>query len=94
MPRRLRLPRTLLSPQSSVLSPHRSEAMSAQEVVGYEVRDRVALITIRRPDKANAINEQVALDLQAAWQRFEAGDERVGGRSPARETAPSPRGPT
>ncbi|MFO0734155.1 MAG: enoyl-CoA hydratase/isomerase family protein, partial [Nitrospiraceae bacterium] len=47
------------------------------EVVGYEVRDRVALITIRRPDKLNAINRQVALDLQAAWVRFAASDERV-----------------
>lgn len=51
--------------------------MTASEVVGYEVRDRVALITIRRPDKLNAINRQVALDLQAAWARFAASDERV-----------------
>ena len=51
--------------------------MSASEVVGYEVRDAVALITIRRPEKLNAINKQVALDLQAAWGRFEAGEERV-----------------
>lgn len=49
--------------------------MSASEVIGYEVRDRVALITIRRPEKANAINRQVGIDLQAAWARFEAGDE-------------------
>jgi enoyl-CoA hydratase/carnithine racemase len=52
-------------------------AMSAGEVVSYDVRERVALITIRRPEKLNAINAQVALDLQAAWERFEAGDERV-----------------
>ena len=51
--------------------------MNQIEVVSYEVRDRVALITIRRPEKRNAINAQVALDLQAAWERFEAGDERV-----------------
>lgn len=51
--------------------------MSTGEVVGYEVRGDVALITIRRPEKRNAINARVALDLQAAWQRFEAGDERV-----------------
>ncbi len=51
--------------------------MSQSEVVGYEVRDRIALITIRRPEKRNAINAQVALDLQAAWERFEASDERV-----------------
>jgi enoyl-CoA hydratase/carnithine racemase len=51
--------------------------MSARDVVSYEVRDRVALITIRRPEKLNAINKQVALDLQQAWARFGAGDERV-----------------
>ena len=51
--------------------------MSASEVVGYEVRGRVALITIRRPEKLNAINRQVALDLQSAYARFAAGDERV-----------------
>lgn len=51
--------------------------MAEDEVVGYEVRERVALITIRRPEKLNAINKQVALDLQAAWRRFEAGEERV-----------------
>ncbi len=45
--------------------------------VGYEVRDRVALITIRRPEKANAINAAVARNLQAAWSRFQAGEERV-----------------
>ena len=49
----------------------------SEPVVSYEVRDRVALITIRRPEKLNAINKQVALQLQAAWQRFEAGEERV-----------------
>ena len=51
--------------------------MSSGEVVGYEARDRVALITIQRPGKLNAISAQVALDLQAAWERFEAGEERV-----------------
>jgi enoyl-CoA hydratase len=51
--------------------------MSASEVVGYEVKDRVALITLQRPEKLNAINKQVALDLQAAWRRFDASDERV-----------------
>ena len=51
--------------------------MNEHEVVGYESRDRVALITIQRPDKRNAISSQVALDLQAAWERFETGDDRV-----------------
>ena len=47
------------------------------DIVEYEARDQVALITLRRPEKRNAINAQLALDLQAAWERFEAGDERV-----------------
>src|SRR5215212_8206480 len=47
------------------------------DVVSYAVRDQVALITIRRPEKMNAINKQVALDLQQAWARFAASDERV-----------------
>src|SRR5690606_29964871 len=52
-------------------------AVGASEVVGYEVRGRVALITIERPEKRNAISAGVALELQAAWGRFEAGEERV-----------------
>jgi enoyl-CoA hydratase/carnithine racemase len=51
--------------------------MVESDVVGYEVRDLVALITIRRPEKLNAINKQVALDMQAAWRRFEEGEQRV-----------------
>ncbi|RIK45293.1 MAG: enoyl-CoA hydratase [Chloroflexi bacterium] len=51
--------------------------MAHSDVVGYEVHGAVALITIQRPEKLNAINKQVALDLQAAWQRFEASEERV-----------------
>lgn len=51
--------------------------MAYSDVVGYEVHGAVALITIQRPEKLNAINKQVALDLQAAWQRFEASEERV-----------------
>jgi enoyl-CoA hydratase len=47
------------------------------DVVGYEVRGRVAVISIRRPETLNAINARVAIDLQAAWQRYEESDERV-----------------
>lgn len=51
--------------------------MSTNDVVTYEVSDRTALITIRRPEKLNAISAGVALELQAAWERFETGEERV-----------------
>jgi enoyl-CoA hydratase/carnithine racemase len=46
-------------------------------VVTYETRDSVALITINRPDKKNAISKEVAAGLTAAWQRLNAGPERA-----------------
>jgi enoyl-CoA hydratase len=50
--------------------------MSAS-VVTYEVVDRVAIISLNRADKRNAINQEVATGLRAAFERFEAGEERV-----------------
>ena len=48
------------------------------ELVGYSVPEPgVALITIERADKMNALNEGVIQGLRGAWQRFAAGDERV-----------------
>jgi enoyl-CoA hydratase/carnithine racemase len=44
----------------------------------YEVADRVAVITINRPDKRNALNAAVRQGLWDAWRRFEAdADTRV-----------------
>lgn len=43
----------------------------------YESDAGVALITINRPERMNALNEAVIVGLQAAWKRFEASDERV-----------------
>ena len=48
------------------------------EVVTYESRDQVAIITINRADKRNALNEDTIVALQAAWRRLEASDDRVG----------------
>ncbi len=48
------------------------------EVVTYESRDQVAIITINRADKMNALNEDTIVALQAAWRRLEASDDRVG----------------
>ena len=45
--------------------------------VQYEVQGRIAVITINRPEKMNALNEGVIVGLQQAYQRFEAGEERV-----------------
>jgi len=49
----------------------------ADEVL-YEVIDQVAVITINRPDKRNALNAAVRAGLWDAWRRFEAdADARV-----------------
>ncbi len=42
------------------------------DTVLYEVVDRVAVITINRPDKRNALNAAVRQGLWDAWRRFEA----------------------
>ena len=47
------------------------------DAVLYESRDRVAIVTINRPAKANSINADVAAGLAEAWHRFNAGDDRV-----------------
>ena len=48
--------------------------MSETDVVLYEVRGRVAVITINRPDKRNALNTQVRAGLHAAFARAAADD--------------------
>jgi enoyl-CoA hydratase/carnithine racemase len=46
-------------------------------VVMYEVVDNIAVITLNRPDKRNAMNNELTTALRAAWERFNASDERV-----------------
>jgi len=53
------------------------EDQMREPAVKYEVADRIAVITLNRPDKRNAINNDIAIGLRAAWERFNAGDERV-----------------
>ncbi len=48
------------------------------DAVTYEVVDQIAIVTINRPAQRNAINQEVANGLRAAWERLNAGDERVG----------------
>lgn len=43
----------------------------------YESHDHIARITINRPEKLNALNVAVVEQLEAAWRRFNAGDDRV-----------------
>jgi enoyl-CoA hydratase len=45
--------------------------------VSYHVEGRVAVITLRRPERRNAINAEATALLHEAWRRFSAGEERV-----------------
>src|SRR2546428_6795830 len=40
----------------------------------FDVRDGIALITIKRPDKLNALNDQVMAELAAVAQRLATDD--------------------
>lgn len=44
-------------------------------VVTYETRDRVAIITLDRPDARNAVNGDVATQMEAAIDRLEEDDD-------------------
>ena len=45
--------------------------------VSYRSDDGIAVITIERAEKMNALNEGVIKGLNAAFHRFEAADDRV-----------------
>ena len=44
------------------------------DFVTYEVRDQVAIITLNRPEARNAVNGDLAADMEAVLDRFEAED--------------------
>jgi len=44
-------------------------------MIDYEVKGRVALLTLNRPDARNAINRQVAQEMEAAIDSMEADDD-------------------
>ncbi|HEX2829399.1 MAG TPA: enoyl-CoA hydratase-related protein [Burkholderiales bacterium] len=44
----------------------------------YESKDGIAVITLNRPEKRNAINNDMALALRDAWFRLNESDDRVG----------------
>ena len=46
-------------------------------VVTYETKNEIAIITLNRPEKLNALSVELGEELRAAWQRFQAGDEKV-----------------
>ena len=47
------------------------------DIVSYTSSNRIALITINRAERLNALNEEVIVSLQAAWQKFEHSEDRV-----------------
>jgi enoyl-CoA hydratase len=63
--------------------PVRKDAMgtskSAEDVVVYAERDRIAWITLNRPDKLNALNRDVFQQLGVALDRLEASPDAVVG---------------
>ena len=50
----------------------------AESPLTYESRDGVAVITLTRPEKRNAINNDMALALRDAWLRLNESEDRVG----------------
>ena len=56
-------------------------------VVTTEQHGRVSIIRINRPEKLNAISSAVAIELQQAFQAFDASDQRVAILSAAGERA-------
>ena len=47
------------------------------DTVRYESSNGIAIVTIDRAERMNALNEDVIQGLRAAWQRFAASDDRV-----------------
>src|SRR3974390_657773 len=56
-------------------------------VVTTEQRGPLSIIRIDRPEKLNAISSAVAIELQQAFQAFDASDQRVAILSAAGERA-------
>jgi enoyl-CoA hydratase len=47
------------------------------KMISYESVHGVAVITLGRPEKRNALNAAMVRELDEAWKRFEAGDDRA-----------------
>jgi enoyl-CoA hydratase/carnithine racemase len=49
--------------------------MTAFEKIQYEKRDRIAIVTINRPERMNAIDAQTSAELYEAWCDFRDSDD-------------------
>lgn len=47
------------------------------DTVTYRSEEGVAVVTINRPERMNALNEDVIQGLKQAWQRLESSEDRV-----------------
>ena len=47
------------------------------ELVTYTSNNNVATITINRAERMNALNEEIIVGLQQAWQHLQQSDDRV-----------------
>jgi enoyl-CoA hydratase/carnithine racemase len=44
----------------------------AEHLVIYEVKDKIAIVTMNRPEKLNALNTELSMEMFHTWERFEA----------------------
>jgi enoyl-CoA hydratase/carnithine racemase len=56
-------------------APSTTTSPAGSEAVTYELADRIATITIDRPERMNRIDADVVEGLNAAWHRFMADEE-------------------
>ena len=49
----------------------------ADPVITYESKDNIATITINRPEKMNALSNQLVVELRDAFQRLQDSDDRA-----------------
>ena len=47
------------------------------DVVTHESQDAISIITLNRPEKMNALNEELILSLQEKLKIFQESDDRV-----------------
>ena len=46
--------------------------MNEKKVVIYEVKDQIAYITLNRPERLNALNSELSIELGKTWKQFES----------------------